>query len=85
MRGPSVPSCLATVLLAGVALAQTPGDGPVAAWSFNEQLRGLVRDTTGHQHHGFLRGEVRYAPSPGGAGLGLGVCPSNAVATHDLA
>ena len=47
--------------------AQLPADGLFAAWEFEEAGGDQVKDSSGHGHHGVLRGATRAAGKSGSA------------------
>ena len=47
--------------------AQLPAEGLVATWTFDETGGDQLKDSSGHNHHGVLRGATRAAGKSGGA------------------
>ena len=56
-------------LLLAAAASAAADVAPVAAWTFNGELRGIVRDIARDRHHAVARAPTRYLPSPGGSAL----------------
>jgi len=57
----------AGVLSTCAQAGETPATGLVAAWSFDEKTGDQLKDVSGHNHHGNLRGAKRAAGKFGGA------------------
>ena len=56
--------CALAVTLA--ACVQAQDEGPVAVWDFNDDLRGLMRDTASDTHHAVASQDTVQVDSPGG-------------------
>ncbi len=58
-----------TMMLATGALAQGGDQGPVAAWTFNGQLRRMARDVASNRHHAIAQADTTYVDAPGAQAL----------------
>jgi len=58
-----------TLTLSAGAFAQGADEGPVAAWTFNGQLRRMARDVAGDRHHAIAHADTTYVDAPGGKAL----------------
>ena len=56
---------IVTVPLLGASALAAAGDGPVAAWSFNGQIRRLSRDVAADTHHALAHDEYASVEAPG--------------------